>query len=73
MKLRCYGIVVILKRDVQLAHERKIRYCYSSRPILYINSLCLFVTELGVEVDWVRPGTPGLVDFNRPGRLGTVL
>ncbi len=67
MKLRCYGIVVILKRDVQLAHEKKIRYCYSSRPISYINSLRLSVTELGIKVNRVRSGTPGLADFDRSG------
>jgi len=40
VKLRCYGIVVILKRDV---HERKIRYCWFLKAYLiykFITSVC---------------------------------
>jgi len=45
---------------------------YPSNPrpwILSINSLHLFVTELGVQADRARPGTSGLPDFDQPGPL----
>jgi hypothetical protein len=67
VKLRCYGIVVILKRDV---HERKIRYCWFLKAYLiykFNTSICdgawrwgrpgSAQPDLRISTDWVRPGT----------------